>query len=157
LFAKPMIRAANSPTRSRKAIEVSESNALKKSPTLEFESSLFTVVFGEDDETNPGIYGRSLAQWLSNQLRVVGVVAGDVKAEDFGWLVPVKSEPYSLFVACSSGEKSNQWMVFAYIEGGLVPRLFRKDKSADLLESLYATVRRCLEKEPSINRLCEDT
>jgi hypothetical protein len=27
---------------------------------------------------------------------------GDLLAEDFGWCVPVKAHPYSIFVACAS-------------------------------------------------------
>jgi hypothetical protein len=42
---------------------------MKQTPLLEFESSAFPVIPGEDDETNPGIYGKALAQWLAEQLR----------------------------------------------------------------------------------------
>lgn len=33
-----------------------------------FESDAFPPVPGEDDETNPGIYGRALAAWLADAL-----------------------------------------------------------------------------------------
>ena len=69
---------------------------MKRSPLLEFESSVFAVVPGEDTETNPGIYGKALAQWLADQLREAGVRAGAVIAEDFGWCIPVESRPHSL-------------------------------------------------------------
>jgi hypothetical protein len=68
---------------------------MKQSPLLEFESSAFAVLPNEDNETNPGIYGKALAQWLANQLRAAGVPAGEVIAEDFGWCVPVESSPLS--------------------------------------------------------------
>ena len=42
---------------------------MKQSPLLEFESSAFAVMPGEDEETNPGIYGKALAQWLADRLR----------------------------------------------------------------------------------------
>ena len=40
---------------------------MPQGPMLTFQSSAFPVVKGEDDETNPGIYGRSLAEWLSKR------------------------------------------------------------------------------------------
>jgi len=129
---------------------------MKQSPLLEFESSAFAVLPGEDEETNPGIYGKALAQWLAEQLRGAGLPAGDVIAEDFGWCVPVESKPHSLYVACASTEKPNHWRLFAFAEGGVMARLMGKDKSAESLASLFAAVRRCLESAPSVRDLREE-
>jgi len=130
---------------------------MEKSPILEFESSAFSPTPGEDEATNPGVFGKALAKWLGSRLRLAGIAAGEVVAEDFGWVIPVKSEPYSLHVACSSAETPNGWMVFAFAEGGLMPRLFGKDKSGAVVESLYVSVRRCLEAESSVTGLREET
>lgn len=109
---------------------------MKQSALLEFESSAFAVTPGEDEDTNPGIYGKALAQWLAEQLRAAGFSTGDVIAEDFGWGVPVESKPHSLYVVCAStGENPNHWRVFAFAEGGLVARLLAKDRSAESLAS----------------------
>src|SRR5262245_57868498 len=103
---------------------------MKQSPLLDFESSAFAVVPGDDEETNPGIYGKALGQWLTEQLRAAGVPAGTPIAEDFGWCVPVESRPHSLYVACAStGEKPGEWRVFVFAEGGLLARLLGKDSS----------------------------
>ena len=84
-----------------------------QSPLLEFESSAFPVTPGEDEETNPGIYGRALAQWLAEQLRAAGFDAGAVISEDFGWCVPVAATTHSLYVVCASLEAApNRWRVF---------------------------------------------
>jgi len=71
---------------------------MAQSALLEFESAAFAVVPGEDKETNPGIYGKALAQWLAEQLRAAGLSAGEIIPEDFGWCVPVASKPHSLHV-----------------------------------------------------------
>ena len=94
------------------------SGPMKKSPILEFESSAFAPLPGEDEATNPGVFGKALAQWLGNQLRRAGVATGEVIAEDFGWVIPVKNGPYFLRVACSRGEKPNGWKVFAFAGEG---------------------------------------
>ncbi len=131
---------------------------MRQSPLLEFESSAFPVAPGEDAETNPGIYGRALAQWLAEQLRAAGVPAGEVIAEDFGWCVPVESKPHALYVGCAStGEKPDQWRVFAFADGGVMVRLLGKDKSAESLAVLFAAVRQCLETAAAIRGLREET
>jgi hypothetical protein len=130
---------------------------MKQSPLLEFESSAFEVIPGEDEETNPGIYGKALALWLAGQLRAADFGAGELIAEDFGWCFPIDSKPHSLYVACAStGEKPNHWLVFAFAEGGLIARLLGKDKRAESLASLFAAIRRCLESSPEIRSLREE-
>jgi hypothetical protein len=130
---------------------------MAQSPLLEFESSAFAVSPGEDDETNPGIYGKALALWLAEQLRTVGVPTGEVIAEDFGWCVCVDSKPHSLYVACANAEETDHWRVFAFAEGGAMARFFGKDKSAAALEALFSSVRRVLEAEPDIRGLHEES
>jgi hypothetical protein len=128
---------------------------MKQSPLLEFESSAFAAIPGEDEETNPGIYGKALAQWLAERLSAAGVPAGEVIAEDFGWCVPIDAGPHSLYVACASGETSDRWQVFVFAEGGVTARLLGRDKSAESVASLFAAVRRCLESEPDVRGLRE--
>ena len=129
---------------------------MKQSPLLEFESSAFEIVPGEDEATNPGIYGKALAEWLANQLRAVGLPAGGIIAEDFGWCVQMATKPHQLYVACASTEEAlNQWRVFAFAEG-LAARALGKDKSAESLAFLFTAVRRCLESHPSVRGLREE-
>jgi hypothetical protein len=130
---------------------------MMQSPLLKFESSAFAVIPGEDEETNPGIYGKTLASWLGEQLRLAGVAAEDAIAEDFGWCVPVKSPPYSLYVACANDGAADHWQIFTFVEGGLLDRILRKDKRAELLAPLCATVRRCLESSSVVHGLREET
>src|SRR6476661_2322902 len=76
--------------------DIEASRIMKQSPLLEFESSAFAVVAGEDDATNAGLFGKALAEWLAGELRVAGIAAGGVIAEDFGWCVPVSVPPHRL-------------------------------------------------------------
>ena len=118
---------------------------MNQTPLLECESPAFAVIPGKDEETNPGIYAKALAQWLAGQLRAAGFSPGEVIAEDFGWCVPVESEPHSLYVACAStGAKPDQWRVFAFTEGGVMAALFT------------AALRHCLESAPIVRGLREE-
>ena len=130
---------------------------MKQSPLLEFRSSAFTVRPGEDTDTNPGICGKALAEWLRQQLGSKGIAAGEVIAEDFGWCIPVQSKPHALFVACAGAEEEpNRWRVFAFAEGGLIARLFGKDQSAQSLAQLFGQVRSVLEASPLVEGLSEE-
>lgn len=112
---------------------------MMQSSHLEFESTAFNVADGEDEETNPGIYGKSLAIWLASQLQVS---EEDVIAEDFGWCVPVKSSSHRLYVACSSeDDRKDRWRVFVFAEGGFVARLLGRDTRAADVASLFSRIK----------------
>ena len=130
---------------------------MKQSPLLVFESSAFPVDPDEDQETNPGIYGKALASWLAEQLRAAGFSVGAIIAEDFGWCIPVNSKPHALYVACAGTEEGrDQWRVFAFAEGGILSRLLGTDKSAESLATLFVAVRGCIESEPHTRALRQE-
>jgi len=125
-------------------------------PHLEFESGAFPVTPGEDERTNPGIYGKALAEWLKLELRSDGLATGNVIAEDFGWCVPIKASNHSVYVVCASFEDgSKQWHVFAFAEGALLARLFGKDPRGESLSRVYGAVRQRLEAHPDVRNLRE--
>lgn len=114
--------------------------------TLEFDSTFFAVVPGEDEDTNPGIYGKALAQWLVVQLRERGVPAEEALAEDFGWGISIHTKPHGLYVICANdADRSGGWRVVAFAGGGLLARLLGRDKRADALSSVMAAIRGALE------------
>jgi hypothetical protein len=130
---------------------------MKQSPMLIFECADFAVVPGEDLETNPGVFGKSLARWLAEQLHAAGFPAGAVFAEDFGWCIPVGAKPHAVQVVCAAGgDTPDQWQVFAFAEGGFISRLFGRDNSAAFLDEVFAAVRRCLESAPTVHALREE-
>lgn len=124
-----------------------------QSPLLEFESTDFAVADGEDDETNPGIYGRALAGWVAAQLKVP---EDEIIPEDFGWCVRAKSSPYRLYVACSSEDDSKtKWRVFVFAEGGLMSRLLGRDGRAEEIASLFSKLKSALSAHPGVGGMTE--
>jgi len=64
-----------------------------------FKSEKFIIEKGEDEETNPLCYGKSLATWLSQKLAEFGYQT-DVIPEDWGWCVVCERSDYFLWLAC---------------------------------------------------------
>ncbi len=67
-----------------------------------FKSSKFQVEPGEDEETNPGVYGRQLARWLKARLETRGYAVEDVINEDWGRCLICQRTPFLLWVGCGS-------------------------------------------------------
>lgn len=66
-----------------------------------FRSSQFHVQDGEDELTNPGRYGKALAEWLAGKFSALGYEA-ELIAEDWGWCVMCLRGDYLLWIACSN-------------------------------------------------------
>jgi len=122
------------------------------SPVLMFQSSRFEIVEDEDKLTNPGIYGRSLAEWMANELPTHGYRAlGEVIPEDFAWCVPVEAQDCELYVACTNAEEG--WQAYVFADCGLMERLAGRDHRATVVADLYTAVRSILEDAPGITYL----
>lgn len=130
---------------------------MMQSAVLHFESRAFAISPGEDERTNPGIFGEALANWVADQLRAHAFQVGDVIAEDFGWCVPVAIKPYSVYVACASdSEGTDQWQLFVFAEGGLLNRLVGKDRRAEVVNSVFGAVKGAMESFSEIRNIEED-
>jgi len=124
------------------------------SAVLMFHSTRFAVVPGEDELTNPGIYGRQLAEWLAGELPSCGFsLAGEPIPEDFGWCVPVAAEDCALYIACANAEEG--WQVYVFAESGLLARLLGRAPRPSAVNALYAGLRGILQRTPDITGLQE--
>jgi hypothetical protein len=83
----------------------------------------FPIQSGEDAETNPGVFGRALADYLVTQIRDRGVDVERVIPEDFGYCIMLKRKPLRLWIACGNRAGStDEWIAFAVSEGSLLGR-----------------------------------
>lgn len=132
-----------------------------------FESTLFAINKGEDAETNPGCYGKSLADWLVLKLSELGYRT-EVIPEDWGWCIMCQNDEYLLWVGCGSkydemiddGEIPNAsdvvWYAFPEVEVPLfmIKSTLRKwfgnlDVSIPL-QKLNIELKELLDSEPEI-------
>ncbi|WHI50185.1 hypothetical protein P3339_17285 [Microbulbifer sp. MLAF003] len=67
-----------------------------------FKSEIFDIELGEDEETNPRIYGKQLSAWLRTKFIELGYEVKSVIPEDWGWCVMCKRAPFSLWIGCGS-------------------------------------------------------
>ncbi len=79
-----------------------------------FKSELFEIASNEDEQTNPGCYGKSLATWLSVELSKLGYDT-EVIPEDWGWCVICAYDEYLLWVGCSAMQ--SETLIENYREG----------------------------------------
>ena len=97
---------------------------MKSAPEVTFRSNFFAPIPGEEEETNPGIYGKALAQWIQEQINRRGVETEGIVAEDWGWLVMVHRKPFMLWIGCGNvQDEGAQWRLFPVAEPTMWQRI----------------------------------
>jgi hypothetical protein len=108
---------------------------------------LFKVYPYEDDNLNPGILGKSLADWVQNVLKGSQYQITEFIEEDFGYCFLVKRKPYWLWVGCCGHSTFNfpenglsediansfpldtiEWYLWVSTEMGWISKLLCRDK-----------------------------
>ncbi len=123
-------------------------------PQVTFSSQFFKPIPGEDEQTNPGRFGKALAKWLAERLKERGVSVEDVLPEDFGWVVLVARKPFMLWLGCGNTDGSTtEWSVFPVAELSLMQRLFRRIDPTSEVEKLKAHVAELVPLIPGVSNV----
>jgi hypothetical protein len=128
-----------------------------------FKSSLFSVESDEDSETNPGRYGRQLADWLKVKFEQRGYDIESVIAEDWGRCLMVSRDPFLLWVGCGNVDsEANEplkgdivWHCFVAAEVPFLKRIFGKPDTTSSLSKLHHDLHEILQGEPEISLVDE--
>lgn len=122
-----------------------------------FTSTSFPIEPGEESETNPECYGKSLATWMSQKLTASSVsINEEIIAEDWGWLVMVQRKPFRLWVGCGTQKGDdynhilNKWVVFVAAEPNLLNKLFKQSDIQASLSKLTVSVEKILKSNSEI-------
>ena len=134
-----------------------------------FKSDLFEIEQGEDEETNPRMYGRQLSNWLRKKLIEKGYEVEEVIPEDWGWCVMCAREPFMLWVGCSSltdYETAKEddpppetekiiWSCFVTAEVSFFKSIFKKINTEPSLLKLSANLEEIINSEKRITVINE--
>jgi len=123
-------------------------------PQVTFTSDFFKPIAGEEGETNPGRFGKALAQWLAAQLKERGVSVEGVIPEDFGWVVMISRKPVMLWLGCGNTDGSTtEWSVFPVAELSALQRLFKRVDPSPEIERLRNHIAKLVPSIPGVTNV----
>lgn len=118
---------------------------------VEFRSDLFPAYEGEENEVNPGRWGKRLAEFLRDHLRQQGFQTGEPSAEDWGWMLPVTNESFPLWIGCGNFEQtSDGFLCFIEPHTPFVRRFLRRISTEARVGSLQRAVDKVLDDASGI-------
>jgi hypothetical protein len=118
---------------------------------VELRSDLFPAYPGEDEETNPGRYGKRLAEFLVAELGKAGLVCETPFAEDWGWQIKVQNETFPLWIGVGVyDEYPDGFLCFIEPNTPSIRRFFKRIDTRGPVEALQRAIDAALRAETGI-------
>jgi hypothetical protein len=118
---------------------------------VEFRSSKFPPYEGEEEQINPGLWGKRLAEYLVEKLSEKGIQTEGIIPEDWGYYIPVQNEGFRLAVCCGHqyGE-DDEFLCFTDPSTPLVKKFFKRIDATTQLSQLTTALQQILSSDPDI-------
>ena len=121
---------------------------------VEFRSSQFPPYEDEEEQLNPGIWGKRLAEYLVLKLAERGIETGEIVPEDWGWYVPVRNEGFRLALCCGHQDgEDDEFLCFTEPATPIVKKFFKKIDATPQLTRLTEALRDILDSDPEIREV----
>jgi len=121
---------------------------------VEFRSSKFPPYEGEEEQINPGLWGRRLTEYLAAKLGEKGIATGEMAIEDWGCYLPIRDAGLSLALCCGHQDgDDDQFLVFTDPSTPSYRRWFRKIDATPQFTRLLGALREILESDPEIREI----
>ncbi|HBZ71581.1 MAG TPA: hypothetical protein DEP35_18395 [Deltaproteobacteria bacterium] len=117
-------------------------------------TTFFQVEPGEEEQTNPGVYGRAFAHWLAEKLKARGEAVREILPEDWGWCVILARSPYLLWIGCSNREGgTEEWGAFVTAEPGFLRRILRKPDTQPAIDRIQRMLLEIMKEIPGVTKV----
>ena len=118
---------------------------------VEFRSRKFPPYDGEEEQINPGLWGKRLAEYLVQRLSEKGIQTDEIIAEDWGWYVPIRNEGFRLAVCCGhQNGDDDQFLCFTDPSAPIIKKFFKKLDATEQLIRLTDALQEILSSDPDI-------
>jgi hypothetical protein len=119
---------------------------------VEFRSARFPPCEGEEDEINPGRWGKRLAEFLVAGLSSHGYKVEKPAAEDWGWIVWIENDSFPMWIGCGNYEEyPDGFLCFIEPHKKTIWRWFRRIDTTAAVTALQTAIHSLLSAEPSIH------
>ena len=121
---------------------------------FEFRSNKFPPYEGEQEQINPGLWGKRLAEYVKEKLTPYGIETGVIVTEDWGCLLPVQNEAFALAVACGHQDgDDDEFLCFIEPSTRVIRKWFRKIDTTQDVGRLSTALEKIFTSDPDIREL----
>jgi hypothetical protein len=121
---------------------------------VQFRSNKFPPYEGEEEQINPGLWGKRLAEYLTEKLKGLGFEPEPIISEDWGWYLPIKNEAFRLAICCGhQNGDDDEFLCFIDPNKPKIRKLFRKIDTTQQVVRLSDALQKILYSDPEIREI----
>jgi hypothetical protein len=121
---------------------------------VEFRSGKFPACDGEEEEINPGLWGKRLAEYIEQKLNAMGIETEGIDGEDWGYIVWVKNEEFKLQICCGhQNGDDDEFLCFIKPNESVIQKLFKKIDTREQVGRLSAALEKIFSSDPEIREI----
>lgn len=119
-------------------------------------SSLFPSYPNEEDDINPGRFGKKLAEFVKQNLEKDGIQVADIYPTDYAYELRLDQFKFSVFVIIGNIDgETDQFICAVEPNKEFVRKLFKKIPTKDTLTPIYNSILKSFQDHPEIKLLEE--
>jgi hypothetical protein len=118
---------------------------------VDFRSDKFPPYEGEEEDINPGLWGKRLAEYFVENLPSHGLETEEIIAEDWGYYIPIVHAGFRLAICCGHqyGD-DNEFLCFTDPRDPIIRKLLKKVDATEALTRLTGAIRNILSADDDI-------
>ncbi len=121
---------------------------------VEFRSDKFPPYAGEEEEINPGLWGKRLGEYLKEKLQAEGIQTEELMPKDWGWCLPIENEAFSMWIGCGHyQEYPNGYLCFVEPSKPVIRKLFKKIDTTGKVGQVVTVLDKILKSDPEIKNI----
>ncbi len=121
---------------------------------VQFRSDKFPPYENEEEEINPGLWGRRLAEYLVTNLKEKGIPIEEPIAEDWGYYIPIENKGFRLAICCGHQDgDDDEFLCFTEPSTPTVKKLFKKIDASLQLEEIAKAMNEIFSSDSEIREL----
>jgi len=121
---------------------------------VKFRSKKFPPYDGEEEQINPGLWGKRLAEYLVDKLKPHGIETEKIIAEDWGWYIPIKNKGFRLAICCGhQNGDDDEFLCFTDPATPIIRKLFKRIDATHELTRVVTAMEKILSSDPEITNV----
>jgi len=114
-------------------------------------SELFPPYPREEDDINPGRFGKRLAEFTKSLLSAKNIDVADLYPTDYSYELRLDQFKFNVFISIGNiDDKKNEFLISISPKKEFKRKLFKKIPTKETIEKIYDTIKKGIKDNPNI-------
>ncbi|MFK7972518.1 MAG: hypothetical protein AB8F95_19260 [Bacteroidia bacterium] len=121
---------------------------------IAIKSDLFPSYPNEEDDINPGVFGKRLAEYVKQALEKNGVAVADLYTTDHSYELRLDQFDFTVYIQLRNEEsEENRFILFIDPQKPFIRKFFKKIPTTETIKKVYDTILNAFQNDQGIDVL----